>query len=130
MLFNVEHNSLIPAHEGNHMQFSYGTIIALAAGLFFYLRLILLQRQKVKLLQARQASGQKRDKTGKRKTAGTPTKTIPQLQFSSIYLLGAGILLIILGAVISAPNWFSPTVRDYWWIPVTIGILCMTFSIR
>lgn len=110
------------------MPFNYGTIIALAAAVFFYLRLIILQRQKVKQLPARQPSSQKAKKSGKGQVQ--KAQTIPQLQFTSYYLLGAGILLIIFGAVLSGSSLFPANNREFWWIPVTLGILCMTFSIK
>ena len=113
------------------MKYSYGTIIAIASALFFYIRLILLQRQKVKQLSNPRKSSDNKNRPQYRQNKSTADKIkYPKLEFSSPYLLGLGIILILIGGVFSAVPWFIPEVKTIWWIPVTIGIILMSISIH
>ncbi|MBE0697084.1 MAG: hypothetical protein IH586_09185 [Anaerolineaceae bacterium] len=114
------------------MKYTYGTIIAVAAALLFYLRLIILQRQKVKqhALAGKAERRKKRSPSGKDTNAAGFTTTFPKLEISFPFLLGLGILLILFGAVLSVAPWFIPQVRDLWWIPVTVGIILMSITIH
>jgi hypothetical protein len=114
------------------MKYTYGTIIAVAAALFFYLRLIILQRQKVKQLSRVSSSERKkkRSRSSNDKNGIGITSGFPKLEITSPYLLGLGILLILSGAALSALPWFISQVRDLWWIPVTLGILLMSITIH
>jgi hypothetical protein len=111
------------------MEFTYGTFIAVAAALVFYLRLIILQRQKVKKLSSSSTANQKKS----RRSANLDLpgkKNFPELHFSSPYLLGLGIFTVILGAVLAGGPWFTPEMRSWWWVPVTLGIILMSLVIR
>jgi hypothetical protein len=114
------------------MKYTYGTIIAVAAALFFYLRLIILQRQKVKQLSRVGKTDRKKNRSSSNdaKKGNGLTTAFPKLDITSPYLLGLGILLIISGAVLSAAPWLNLQGRDLWWIPVTLGIILMTITIR
>ncbi len=93
------------------MKFDAGTWIAIAAVLFFYLRLIILQRQRGKSASSN-------------KTANTPGLMTNKL------LLGTGAALMIIGAALSGIPGMPETFRGLWWLPVTIGIVVMSFGIR
>lgn len=113
------------------MRSSYGTVIAIMAALFFYLRLILLQRKKAKMVS--NLAKDKNKNRGLSKESGATRlnkKNNLTLIYSSPYILGLGILVIIAGAVLSASPWFIPEVKALWWIPVTIGIILMSISIH
>jgi hypothetical protein len=105
--------------EGENMPFDTGTIIAIAAALIFYLRLIILQRHRVK--QNHNAP----QKSGKR--GYTPQ---PGFKIISWYLVGAGVVLILVGALLAATPIFGPTASDLWWLILTAGIVLLGFSIR
>jgi hypothetical protein len=112
------------------MKYTYGTIIAVAAALFFYLRLIILQRQKVKHLRSQSKKNQKRNQTGDSKGKNDLEIGFPKLEILSPIVLGISILMIIAGAVLSAGNWLDPRARELWWLPISVGIILMSFSIR
>lgn len=113
------------------MNSSYGAVITIMAALFFYLRLIVLQRKKAKLLASTARDGNIKRGTPKDTRLTSPKeKNYLSLRYSSPYILGMGILLITAGAVLSAAPWFIPEVKAFWWIPVTIGILLMSISIH
>lgn len=48
----------------------------------------------------------------------------------SWFLVGAGIALMVLGAVMGATSWLGSFFQSLWWIPVTIGIGFFAFSFR
>lgn len=102
------------------MPFETGTIIAVAAALLFYLRLIILQRQRAK--QAQNTSKQAR------KTS-LPAPAPGLLVIRSGLLVGAGVFLIGAGAVFSVVPWFASFGPIWWWVPVTLGILLMGLGV-
>lgn len=98
-------------HEESIMPLETGTIIAVAAALLFYLRLIVLQRQR-----------------GKKKT--TSSAQPPALfVIRNATLVGLGVLLLGVGAVMSIVPWFAPYGNAWWWAPVTLGILLMGLGV-
>ena len=113
------------------MKFDIGTIIAIAAVLLFYLRLILLQRQKGKSVSSNPPASSKKAK--KRNVVVAESTQLPQttgLVIANGFLVGAGVILILLGV---AANFFTelpPTVRGAWWLPVSLGVLLMGLGIR
>lgn len=115
------------------MEFHIGTYIAIAAVLLFYLRLIILQRQKLKNGQSKQASKQGK-KNGKAKGAASSTAALnayrPTIVVANKLLVFLGVALILLGALISFLSSLPTAVRDAWWLPVTVGILLMGLGIR
>lgn len=93
------------------MRLEPGAIVAVAAALLFYLRLIVLQRQRSK------------KKTG-------PSSQMPALfVIRSPILIGIGVLLIAVGAVISTLPVFATFGSTWWWVPVTLGILLMGLGV-
>lgn len=109
------------------MKFDIGTVIAVAAALIFYLRLIVLQRQKVKrmrLIQTQAGKGKTKDR------AQEPARQQPGFEIASWRLVAAGIVLIVAGALVSYVDWFGAEARSLWWIPITLGILLLGFSVR
>jgi ABC-type Fe3+ transport system permease subunit len=104
------------------MRFDIGSIIAIVAALIFYLRLIILQRQR-SLTQRAKPSGDHQEN-------GRNANNSAQIIRWNWVLVGLGILLIGIGAVFSVSTWPGIVVHSLWWIPVTGGILLMTLSIR
>lgn len=110
------------------MQMDTGTIIAVAAALIFYLRLIILQRHKANRMmnQQKPTSGN----SGKLSSGKQRWEPQPGLHIVSWFLLGMGVALILLGALMTALPIFGQTARDLWWLVLTIGILLLGLSIR
>jgi sterol desaturase/sphingolipid hydroxylase (fatty acid hydroxylase superfamily) len=113
------------------MRFDYGTIIAIVAALLFYLRLIILQRQRVKRYQASRLASRPDKKKGKGSSQAAPTVS-DQLGFRvySWYMVGAGLLVLIFGALVYGTSWFTPATRQYWWVAIVAGIFILNYSIR
>lgn len=108
------------------MKFDSGTIIAIVAVLFFYIRLIIIQRQKAKQIHA---GVSKRSKSKKSQPGALVVHRPGALVFNG-YMVGSGILLILVGAAATFLSFFGPEVRSLWWLPVTAGILLMSFGIH
>jgi len=104
------------------MQLDTGTIIAVAAALIFYLRLIIIQRHRVNQARFNPQSTHTADKRG--------SEPLPGIKIISWYLLGMGVALILLGALLTALPIFGPTASNFWWLVLTIGILLLGLSIR
>ncbi len=115
------------------MKFDAGTIVAIAAALIFYLRLIIIQRQKVKRMNFTKRQAQSLKGKGKKQAKSQANRPIQQqlgFEIVSWYMVGTSVLLVLFGALISAVDWFGPGVRPLWWVPVTAGFILFTFSIR
>jgi predicted RND superfamily exporter protein len=106
-----------------------GVIVAVAAVLFFYLRLIILQRQRVK-----HASGISTKtvlkKSKKNQSQPGALTGVNRLDIHRPYLVVAGVIVILIGASFAAAPWFRDSLSDWWWLPVTVGIILMSFGIR
>jgi hypothetical protein len=105
-------------------------IILIAAILFFYIRLIWLQKAKITLTRQaafNQTGGQKlRGKKGKKEKSYFDEY---RFRINNWYVLIGAIVLIAAGAIISSSSLFGDTVRSLWWIPTAGGIFLGSFSI-
>lgn len=112
------------------MKFDTGTWIVIGAVLLFYLRLITLQFGRVR--RARYKAAREQNKNKKRTGSELPQADAISLGFKvkSWYLVGAGIALMLLGAVMGATSMVSTSLQSLWWIPVTMGIGFFAFSFR
>jgi hypothetical protein len=111
------------------MKIDPGMAVIIVAVLAFYLRLILLQRQR-----ARQAAYQPKP-AGKKK--GKPQKKTPAPDYSIIsknkrdwIIAGAGILLIFIGVLLNLRVIPIPLAQNYWWLPVAIGIVAFSWGFK
>ncbi len=112
------------------MKFDVGTIVTIVAVTLFYLRLIILQRQKVKTAKMQYAAV---DKARKKKGEQQP----PEVRWSAMgvrvvnwWFGGVGLLLIAFGAAIAGAQFLSPSLNSAWWVPVTVGILLFSLALR
>lgn len=111
------------------MGYDLGTIIIIVAVLVFYLRLIILQRQRIKKARVQYAKADK--KLNKKSAEGKK----PELRYSKMgvqirnwWLAGSGIVLIIAGAAVKFKE-FTLGGFDFWWVPVLIGIALMGLGV-
>ena len=106
------------------MRYDAGTIVTIVCVLLFYLRLIVIQRHRVKTARIQYA--QMAEKNAKKK-GGAAAK--PEIRYSRLgihirnwWLVGAALTLIIFGGVIVATQFLGPSLSGYWWIPLNVGI--------
>ena len=110
-----------------------GTIVVIIAVLIFYLRMILLQRQRAKRVnwerQAYAANAAKSRKKGKAPPQPPPT---PDYSLVSRHprdrVVGiVGVVLILLGVFLySALNPWQAA-ADYWWVSLSAGIVLFSW---
>lgn len=118
------------------MRFDAGTIVVIVAVLLFYLRLIVLQWGKSKRLRDL-ATIQPKTKVNKAKgTAGSaslrrPTsEDVMRFHFRNISLTILAMLLMVTGVVMNFNIDFLLSVRQFWWIPMTLGLILFGYEIR
>jgi hypothetical protein len=106
-----------------------GTLIAVGAVLIFYMRMIGMQWGKAKRLRAQRALDfeEMRQRKGKK---AEPQPDRPReaagVQVRSWPVVIAGLVLCLAGAVLAA----IPGTNAYWWIPITLGVLILTFAFK
>lgn len=112
-----------------------GLVVVVVAVLVFYLRLIVMQRQRASQLP-RSASGPQAPraggKRGKNAAAQTPQPapayTILSSRRRDRWIGGAGALLVGLGLLLYAG--IFPSLQAYWWIPMAVGIVAFSWLFR
>ncbi len=111
------------------MRIDPGLVVIVGAVLAFYLRLIILQRQR-----AKQAAYQPKPAGKKKKQPAQPP---PIVRYSIIsdnkrdwIIAGAGILLVFLGIMLNLKAIPIPPAQIYWYIPVALGIVAFSWGFK
>ena len=113
------------------MNIDTGLGVVIVAVLIFYLRLIIIQRQRAKhLRQSVLANGKIKGK------AKEPAKIAPE-RYSILsqnrwdwLIAGAGVLFIVAGVLLNAKILPLPAAQPYWWIPTAIGIVAFSWAFK
>ena len=110
-----------------------GTIIVVAAVLIFYLRLIILQRERAKQVAREAAANAK--KKGKGKGKKQPAESPPRYSILSrnrrdLFIAGAGLVAILLGVLFSSGVLKLPGLQSYWWLPTAAGIVAFSWAFQ
>ncbi len=111
------------------MRIDIGRAVVIVAVLIFYLRLIVLQRERSKQLK----HAAELDKSGKPKK-----KPAQHLIYYSIIsqkpldrlISGLGVVLIVAGIFFYVWVPGIDGLQPYWWIPTTIGILAFSWGFK
>lgn len=115
------------------MNLDTGSAVVIFAVLVFYLKLIILQRERVKRLRAADAAQVKAKK--KRKT----TENIPpaSTRYSvlspnrrDLVIAGIGLLAIVVGVLLNLKIIPGEVPQAYWWIPTALGIVAFSWGFR
>lgn len=114
------------------MKYDLGTILTVVAVLLFYMRLIIIQRQRIKKAQYQYAVVKAKNKKNKKTRDKDPELQYARLgvQIRNWWLVGVAIVLITFGAVIAATHFLGTTFSAYWWVPVLLGIGLFTFELK
>ena len=113
------------------MNIDTGLAVVIIAVLVFYLRLIILQRERIKKVrQTPPATGEKSKKNQSKPQAAAPRYSILSQNPRDLIIAGVGVVLIILGVllymnVIPIDSW-----QPYWWIPTAIGIVAFSWGFK
>ena len=117
------------------MKLDTGLVVVIVAVLVFYLRMIILQRQRAKRInQERQAQaskasakGGKKGKAGQQPAARAPDYSIlsPNRRDRIVGITGG--VLILAGALLYSGLNPWPVAADYWWLPLSAGIVMFSW---
>ncbi len=113
------------------MNIDTGLAVVIIAVLVFYLRLIILQRERVR--QASRALESNTDKKNKRRTSAAvsaPRYSILSSKRRDWVIAGIGVVLIVLGVLAYSRIGAFTTFQPYWWIPTSIGIVAFSWAFR
>ena len=113
------------------MNIDTGLAVVIIAVLVFYLRLIVIQRQRVKrVAQARKASQTEKTK-GKKQTPQPPLGySIISKSNLDRAIAAAGVLFIVIGVLLYMQIIPLPSIQSYWWIPTAVGILAFSWAFK
>jgi hypothetical protein len=118
------------------MNIDTGLAVVLAAVLIFYLRLIVLQRERAKRtrreLEAARADAASRKTRQKKGVLPAPAPNYSILSKNRVDLAIAGIggLAIIFGALLNANVIQSAALQPYWWLPTALGIVAFSWAFK
>lgn len=111
------------------MNLEPGLVIVIGAALFFYLRLIMIQQQRVKnLAKPVEPKGKKKGKTPE--PAFRQRYSILSRRRSDQIIAGIGLLAIVAGALLSSRAFPIPAAQPYWWIPTAAGIIAFSWAFK
>ncbi len=115
------------------MQLDTGRAVVILAVLIFYLRLIILQRQRAKQVRqeqiARQASKAKKDQPAA-STASPARFSILSSAPRDRVIGGIGAVLILLGVLFFGKVLPPVALQNYWWLLTSAGIIAFSWLFR
>jgi hypothetical protein len=112
------------------MNIDTGLAVVIFAVLVFYLRLIILQRERAKRSARTPLPVAKK---GKKKIL--PVEVVPNYSILSRnrvdqVIAGAGMLAILVGIALNTHLLPIPPVQPYWWIPTAAGIVAFSWAFK
>ncbi len=111
------------------MHIDIGLAVIVGAVLIFYLRLIIIQRQRVKQVNAQaQASSKKKKKAPQ--IAPVARYSILSQNKRDWIIAGAGVVLMIAGIILNRGIIPHPVAHSLWWLPLSIGIVAFSWGFK
>jgi hypothetical protein len=108
-----------------------GLAVVIVAVLIFYLRLIGLQRERVKRLSAAsQGSEKKKKKQASQDEGSLPRYSILSPRRRDRVIAGAGAAAVLVGVLLYLSILPIPAAQPYWWIPTAIGIVAFSWAFQ
>jgi len=120
------------AEARSSMRLDTGTAVVIAAVLVFYLRLIILQRQRAKQLRLAQAqpAGGKKKKRAAQEAQPSRHYSIVSPRTSDRVVAGVGVLAILAGVLLNLGVIPLPGLQALWWLPMAVGIVAFSWLFR
>lgn len=112
------------------MNIDTGLAVVIMAVLIFYLRLILLQRERVKQVRRENEIAASKKKKVKPQPASSPRYSILSSNRREQIIGGIGAILIIVGVLLYARLLPFPLGQSYWWVPTALGIVAFSWMFR
>lgn len=122
-------NWLFPGALRGNMNIDTGLAVVIIAVLIFYLRLIGLQRERVKRLSnVPQGTAKKKKNAEIRAGQNLPKYTILSPHTRDRAIAGFGVVMIVVGVLLYLSILPIPAAQPYWWIPTAIGIVAFSWA--
>jgi predicted RND superfamily exporter protein len=113
------------------MNLDTGLAVVILAVLVFYLRLIVIQRQRAKrVAEARKASQTEKKKSKKQAAAPPPNYSVISKSNLDRGIAILGVLLMILGILLYMRILPLPSIQPYWWVPTAAGIVAFSWAFK
>ncbi len=113
------------------MKLDIGLVVVVAAALVFYLRLIIIQRQRIKrLAQPAPTSGKKKKGASSKDESFTKKYAILSSNRWDWIIAGIGALAVLAGLLLYGHIIPLPAVQSYWWIPTAAGIVAFSWGFK
>jgi hypothetical protein len=113
------------------MNIDTGLAVVILAVLVFYLRLIVIQRQRAKrVAQAQKASQVEKKKGKKQPPSPQPGYSIISRSNLDRAIAIGGVLLMVLGILLYVKIIPLPSIQPYWWIPTAAGIILFSWAFK
>jgi hypothetical protein len=108
-----------------------GLAFVIVAVLIFYLRLIIIQRQRAKrVLRAPALVSKNKKKAQPVQQPAGPGFSILSRKKVDLAIAGAGILGILVGVALNAGWVIFPALQPYWWLPTGLGIIGFSWAFK
>lgn len=113
------------------MKIDTGLVIVILAVLIFYLRLIILQRERARRVRKIQAGlRQKARKNESASRSSTGAFSILSKNWIDLGIAAAGVLAIVAGVLLNARLFGSPELQTLWWLPTALGIVAFSWAFK
>src|SRR5690242_10491129 len=110
------------------MKFEPGVIAIAIAMLLFYLRLAQLRGRKRKEQRQEQIARMRSKRKGR---ANSPEGYYrPNYEVGNYYLLGLGVVLMLMGMAAKTTSILPANYSPYWWVVVTVGMVAFIFCVK
>jgi hypothetical protein len=124
---NLANPYYLLCNQGSAMKLELGTVAIIIAVGFYYLRLVRIEHERKKrrdriekLIAENKKKGKKAQELEERRMLISPRKR-------DWAIAAAGFAMIVVGILIRNGNIPSTNYQEYWWLPVSIGILAFSF---
>ena len=111
------------------MNIDPGLVIVIVAVLVFYLRLIILQRQRARQL-AMKPPAKSRMKAKDQPPADTDSYRLLSPNPFDRLIAGVGAAAILIGILLYTGMLPFPVVQTYWWVPTALGIMAFSWAFK
>ena len=113
------------------MNIDTGVGVVIVAVLIFYLRLIIIQRQRAKnLVRPVLADGKTKGKTKGTAQISPERYSILSPNSRDRLIAGVGAVFVLAGVLLNAKVLPISAAQPYWWIPTAIGIVAFSWAFK
>jgi hypothetical protein len=108
-----------------------GKIVIIIVVVLFYLRLFMLRGRKMKQERAELARKLRSGGKSKDPQPEQPNSYFrPRYGVTSWWIMGPGIMLMLLGLLINTTTWFPPSIQPYNWVFIAVGGVLFIIGIK